>query len=495
VVWWQFSFSTNSNQYKNTIMFLLQLKYETLRLLRSPALWLLLVFLAASVGFGLYNGLQRTAAKRQSIGQMLDKQRGDLEKQKMKADSIARQLKKPGGWWTDPTNVITVGGVWRGGWVTVLEPAPQSLLAAGVSDLQPDAWRLTLMGKEARGDSEFENPVNLAFGVFDLAFVLAFLLPLLVIALSFNLISGEREQGTLALQWAQPVGTRALFFRKMLARFALLAGLTLLVTLPAMLWAGISLASAAAWLTAGVAVLYSLFWFLVALGVNLRGGSSAQNALVCVGAWLLFTLVVPALVNMVSEKIHPVPSRAGYMNALRDLDNQLEETREKRLDDFYRQHPNLTRKAQDDQDWKDSYREEFGLMDGEKKVRDSIEQHYEGKAAAQSAFAEGLTALSPTLSVYCQLTDLAGTSRRAFVSSKDALDEAQQNWAGWFLKKFDADQSLTAADYEEFMKFPDRLSTASVPGGSSGAFWLLVQCFLAGAWAWWSGRRRSLVFA
>jgi ABC-2 type transport system permease protein len=473
-------------------MFLLQLKYETLRLLRSPALWLLLAFLAASVGFGIYNGVQRTAARRQSVGEMLAKQQADVEKQKMQADSINRQLKKAGGWWLDPTNVIVVGGVWRGGRVTALEPAPQSLLATGVSDLQPDAWRLTLMGKEARGDSEFENPVNLAFGAFDLAFVLAFLLPLLVIALSFNLVSGEREQGTLALQWAQPVATGRLFFMKMLARFALLAGLTLLVTLPALLWAGISLASAAAWQTVGVAVLYALFWFFVALGVNLRGGSSAQNALVCIGAWLLFTLVMPALVNMVAEKVNPVPSRAGYQNAQRDLDNRLEASREKRLADYYKQHPQYTQKKEAEKEWQDWYREDFALMDFEKKVRDSLEQQYEGRAEAQSAFAEQLTVLSPALSVYRQLTDLAGTSRRAFKASEKALDEAQKNWASWFLKKFDAGQNLTVADYNEFMKFPDKVAAASVPGSSSGALWLALQCLLAGMWAWWSGRKRSL---
>lgn len=476
-------------------MFLLQLKYETLRLLRSPALWLLLVFLAASAGFGLYNGVSRVAAKRQSLGEMLLEQKTDLEKQKMQADSIARGLKKASGWWTDPTNVVVVGGVWRGGWVTALDPTPQSLLAAGMSDLQPDAWRLTLMGKEARGDSEFENPVNLVFGAFDFAFVLAFLLPLLVIALSFNLISGEQELGTLALQRAQPVASGALFFHKMLARFALLAGLTLLVTLPAFTLSGISLASAAAWTTAGVAVLYSLFWFLLALGVNLRGGTSAQNALLCIGAWLAFTLVVPALVNMMAQKIHPVPSRAGYQTALRDLENQIEASREKRLDEFYKQHPNLTRKAEADKDWKDWYREEFALHEGEKRLKDSLENTYSGKAEQQAAFADNLTWLSPTLSVHRQMTDVAGTSRKAFEASVALLNEAQKNWAAWFIKKFDADQNLTAADYDEFMKFPDRVASAGVPIRNDGAFWLLLQCLLAGAWAWWSGRRKALAFA
>jgi ABC-2 type transport system permease protein len=479
----------NFNQLKiKTKMFQLQLKYETLRLLRSPALWLLLVFLAASVGFGIYNGSQRVAAKRQSVGEMLAVQKTDLEKQKLQADSVAQGLKKVDGWWLDPTNVIVVGGVWRGGWVTALDPTPQSLLAAGMSDIQPDAWRLTLYGKEARGDSEFENPVNLVFGAFDLAFVLAFLLPLLVIALSFNLISGEREQGTLALQQAQPIAAGKLFFHKMLARFVLLAGLTLLVTLPALALSGVPLASAVAWNTAAIAVLYSLFWFLLALGVNLRGGTSAQNALVCIGAWLAFTLVVPALVNMVSQKVHPVPSRAGFQTAMRDLESRLEATREKRLDDFYQQHPNYTRKPEEEKDWKDWYMEDFALLSGEQRLKDSLDNAYSGKAEQQAAFADRLTLLSPALSVHRQMTDLAGTSRQAFKAIETTLDEAQKNWADWFLKKFEADKNLTVADYDEFMRFPDRVSAASVPGSSSGAFWLVLQCLLAGAWAWWSGR-------
>jgi|APTNR8051073442_1049403.scaffolds.fasta_scaffold00629_25 ABC-2 type transport system permease protein len=476
-------------------MFLLQLKYETLRLMRSPILWILLVFLAGCVGFGAYNGSQRVAAKRQTTHEMLAKQQEELELQKLEADSVIRQLKQADRWWVDPTNVIVVGGVWAGGRVTVLDPAPQNMLAAGMSDLQPDAWRLTLAGKDARGDSDFENPVNLAFGAFDLAFVLAFLLPLLVIALAFNLMSSEREQGTLALQWAQPVAIGQVFLMKTLARFTLLAGLTVLVTLPALAMAGLSPFSATALQTAGLAVLYVLFWFLLALGVNLRGGASSQNALVCIGAWLLFVLIVPAVVNLVSEKVHPVPSRVGYANAMREADIYLEKQREKQLDAFYQKHPNYTRKAEEDKDWKDWYRESFGIMDFEKKVRDSIINLYESKADQQAAFAESLTLLSPALSVHRQLSDLAGTSRSAFKASEAAFDSAQQNWAAWFLKKFDADQSLTTADYDEFMKFPDKVSSAPLSGSYAGAWWLALQCLLASGWAWWAGSRTRLMFS
>ena len=353
-------------------MFLLQLKYETLRLLRSPALWLLLAFLSASVGFGIYNGAQRTAAKRQSISEMLATQQSDFQLQKMQADSIAQGQKKVDYWWKDPTNAV--GVMWWGGRIVAMEPAPKSILASGVSDLQPDTWKVSLMGKDAQSDSEFENPVNLASGSFDLAFVLAFLLPLLVIALSFNLISLEREQGTLALQRAQPVAFGALFFQKILARFVLLAGLTLLVTMPLLDWLGIPLTSATAWMTAGTAVLYSLFWFLLTLGINLRGGSSAQNALFCIGAWLGFTLVVPALVNMLAQKVHPVPSRAGFQTALRELKSKVEADREQILDGYYLQHPNAIRISEDKLDWydwnqcKNYYRDEFLIGSVEKKT-------------------------------------------------------------------------------------------------------------------------------
>ena len=476
-------------------MFLLQLKYETLRLLRSPIAWLLLVVLAISVGFGLQNGLYRAAEKRDAIGKMLAMQQSDLEKQKMRADSVARGLKKMKGWWLDPTNVIVVGGVWRGGRVTAVEPRPQNLLATGMSDLQNDAWRLTLMGKEPWGGSELENPDNLSFGAFDLSFVLVFLLPLLVIALSFNLISGEREQGTLALQLAQPQTAGRLFFQKTLARFTLLGGLTLAIALPGLALSGISLVSAAAWQTAGVAVLYSLFWFLVALGINLRGGSSAQNALLCIGAWLLFTLVVPALANMLAEKAHPVPSRATFLNQMREAEHYIESKREGLLDEFYNTHSKYERKADDDKGWRDWYREDFYLQAFDKQIRDSIEQIHSSKAERQAAFTEGLMVFSPALSVHRQMTDLAGTSHRALKSIEPLLDEAQRNWAAWFMKKFDADQCLTAADYDEFMKFPDRVQASASPGGQTGFGRLLLQCLLAGAWALWAGRGSRLSVA
>jgi ABC-2 type transport system permease protein len=57
-------------------------------------------------------------------------------------------------------------------------------------------------------DSDRANPLLVAFGNFGLAFVLVFLLPLLVIALTYNVWSADQELGTWDLLQSQPASVR-----------------------------------------------------------------------------------------------------------------------------------------------------------------------------------------------------------------------------------------------------------------------------------------------
>ena len=77
-------------------------------------------------------------------------------------------------------------------------------------------------------------------GRFDLAFVVVYLLPLLVLALSFNVLSEEREQGTLALTLSQPVSARGVVAAKLAFRALLVVGMVLAVSLAGILVAGAS---------------------------------------------------------------------------------------------------------------------------------------------------------------------------------------------------------------------------------------------------------------
>ena len=122
----------------------------------------------------------------------------------------------------------------------VLPPGPLAAFAAGQTDLQPYRTNATLF---RRADSLFafyqlQSPLSLLAGRFDLAFVITYLLPLLVIALSYNMIAMERERGTLALALAQPVTLRSLLRRKIAVRALLAAGAVVAICGAALLASG-----------------------------------------------------------------------------------------------------------------------------------------------------------------------------------------------------------------------------------------------------------------
>ena len=111
------------------------------------------------------------------------------------------------------------------GWLALLPPAPLSALAIGQGDVYPNYIKVTARSLDAlvSGD-QIEHPLAVASGQFDVAFVILFLYPLLIFAVSFDLTATERDQGTLRMVLAQPVTLGDVVAGKMIVR-----ALTLLV--------------------------------------------------------------------------------------------------------------------------------------------------------------------------------------------------------------------------------------------------------------------------
>lgn len=457
-------------------MFLLQLQYEWKHLSRNGAAWLLLLFLGGAMVFGAYNGRQRAARQKQAVQALKTAQDEKFAALEAEADSIVKGLKKLEQWWLDPTNPLTVGLLRKGGGTLVIEPAPGQALAVGMSDLQPEAYAMLFGGGAARGSSDYDNPARLALGAFDLAFVIVYLLPLFVIALTYNLLSAEREQGTLALLLSQPVQGRRIFVSKMLARFVVLSLMATLLFVPSAIWAGIGTGITA---QATVAtLLYGFFWFLLALAVNMLQQNSAFNALACIGAWLLLVVVMPALVNMLAEKVHPVPSRAGYENAMRTADIEFEKIKPAILDTFYAANPALERKPDDAKSPRDWWLEELYLLDIRKAHVADIKAMYEDKAQQHADFARKLTVLSPALVLHDYLTRLAGTNRDAQLATQEVLESQSQTWLDWFAAKYAADAKLQAADYAAIRSMLEPVQPKQSEGHSNGLLWPFIYLAL-----------------
>jgi ABC-2 type transport system permease protein len=107
----------------------------------------------------------------------------------------------------------------------VLPAAPLGALAIGQGDLLPSWYPVTARGAHHfLAHSEPENPLRLSVGNFDAAFVIVWLLPLVVIALSFNLVSAERERGVLAVAVAAGASPAGFILGKVAARALLVFG-------------------------------------------------------------------------------------------------------------------------------------------------------------------------------------------------------------------------------------------------------------------------------
>ena len=253
---------------------------------------------------------------------------------------------QPSSPFRDPRAPNVLGGA-RGAHAAVLEPGPLAALAVGQGDLLPYYYDVSIYTNEStfQQNGEVENPLNLMVGRFDLAFVTVYLLPLLVLALSFNVLSEEREQGTLALTLAQPVSARDVVGAKLAFRALLVVGLAAGVSLLGVLaTAGFGSPGRIA-LWCATVILYALFWFALAAWVNSLRRSSAWNATALVGAWLVLVVVLPAVINIAAGLLHPLPSRVEMITAQREASNDAVNRRSELLARYLEDHPEMKNPA------------------------------------------------------------------------------------------------------------------------------------------------------
>ena len=229
-------------------------------------------------------------------------------------------------------------------------PAPQpplaaSSLARGRAAVETESLRIRLLALEGQlYEHETVNPRLAAAGYLDLAFLLIALLPLFIIAVSYDLISGEREGGTWNLvRLFAP--RRRLLAAKLASRAMLVGAVAAVVMAAGALMAGIDLDGRAGWMFALVA-LHTVFWFALCLGVALGNRSSTANAMILAGIWVVLTILAPAALSLANAVLHPVPEaleltvqqRQGYHEAW-DLPPSAT------MESFYRDYPEWSDQA------------------------------------------------------------------------------------------------------------------------------------------------------
>jgi ABC-2 type transport system permease protein len=434
-------------------MLLRVVRHEWRLLATDGSLWLLITIFAVAIAYGTFNGVRWVRFQQDATAEAAREER---ERHAAQEATIARlnsgELKLSP--FADPRNPQSAGGR-LGARYAVMPPAPLAALSVGQSDLLPYYFKVTSDSKEnVTAGAELENPYRLLTGRFDLAFVLIYLYPLLVLAFSYNLLSAEKEHGTLSLTLSQPVSVATLALGKLAVRFVVFLVTVAALGAAASVVAGVDLsqegvaARALLWLASVVA--YGLLWFALAILVSSFGRSSSTNAMVLAALWLGFVILVPSMLNMGATTLYPVPSRVEMVQAVRDASDEANTQGAALLARYYQDHPELAVGGAD------QAMNDFNMIrlavtaDVEARVRPVLER-YEGRLAAQQQMVSRLRLLSPAILMQDALNDISGTGTARHQHFLQQVGLFHDSWRRHFVPLIF--RKATVEDYDALPSF------------------------------------------
>jgi ABC-2 type transport system permease protein len=301
---------------------ILRLMNHEWRSLRGDAtLVLVAVLFGGCLAYGMWNGIRFVAGHAATLDQVVAEETARLDDLRARTAALDAGTERVSPF-ADPRNPDAFARR-LGPRYAVLPPTPLAALSIGQSDLLPAYYKVSSEAREVvLAATEIENPHRLLTGPFDLAFVVIYLYPLMILALSYHLLSQEKEQGTLALLLSQPLRLRDVVVGKVCVRALLFVALVAGVAVLGLLVAGTSalrvttLARFGLWVA--VVTAYGGVWFALAVWVASFGRGSSTNAMVLAGLWLVLVILLPALFNLAATTLYPVPSRVEMIQAMRD---------------------------------------------------------------------------------------------------------------------------------------------------------------------------------
>ena len=425
-------------------MFWRIVRHEWQMLKADAVLWAVVAIVGSAIAYGVWNGTRWVEFQHGAIAAASSEERERLGRLSEQLERVAGGERVSG--FADPRNPSNLGSRLAAK-VVVLPPDPLGALAVGQSDLLPSYLRVTTESREnLLASTELESPLRLLTGRFDLAFVVVYLVPLLILALAYSMVSGEKEQGTLALVLAQPVSLGTIVAAKVAVRAAALLVLVVCLAVGALVVTGVSVTDGRTierllWWTATVAA-YMGVWFAIALvGVSLGRGSAATATLLA-GAWLVLVVILPSALTLVVQQRYPVPSRVALVQATRVASDDANAQGARLLAAYYEDHPELAT-GDAEQAMTDFNVVRLAVNDDiEKRVRPVVAQ-FDEQLARQQALVDRFRVVSPALVMQEALSDLSGTGaqrHRHFVAQVAAFHD---EWRRFFTQKIVAKAQIT----------------------------------------------------
>ncbi|MBC7826217.1 MAG: DUF3526 domain-containing protein [Chitinophagaceae bacterium] len=400
-------------------------------------------------------------------------------------DSFATGKRTATVFWDDARNAYDIGYVYGRRYLIkkVLPLAPlsigQSNLHHGINTINtsPDSWFMAL--KKAQ---KLSNPHNSIFGDFDVASAITLLLPLLIIAFNFSILSSEKEDGRLSILLAQGISVKTFLRSKIVFRYLVTTLLSWSTVVVAFFLLGFNFFSDMRGCIAFTSVLflYSALWHLACMLVNLFRKSSDFNAGILFTAWIAWVLVIPAISTAVVSVVKPIPGKVKLIDEMRETLTDYDKKNSQILDQFYTDHPQFVIKDSSKMMPQFMYKYMIKYMNTLHTLT-PLMNDYKGRAVEQSKAATYVSILSPAMLFQDVADEVSGHSQIQFLLFQQYADSVNLQCNNYFNPLSLANRYLTV---EEFKKLPTPVYNISINDRKLAGLimgllaWLLLLAFL-----------------
>ena len=413
---------------------LIYFEWLTFKSEKSLLLFALVIFTAGL--YGIFSGNEQINNQRQRIAELDGLYRANIEEMKAKYPDQA-----------DAGDI----GYYHSVFAKNL-PDNWAKLSVGQRDVSPPYLKIRLLAVQNQlYAAENTNPYKLSVGSFDLSFVFVFLLPLFIVSVSFNVLSQEKEQGTLALLLSFPLKRSTFLLAKFIFRFLLVISIVVTLSVTGWLWSGANVdARAANWLL--LVVLYALFWFAITFCIISLKRNSAFNAVSLLGVWLLLVIIIPVLVNTVSEIKIPVDEGLKLSLMQRqEVHAGWDKPRAETMQRFFNRYPQyrVTASVEGAFKWKWYYAfQELGDASVE-----TLFQTYIKKLRARARLAGTLNMLSPAAKLQQAMNGISATTYHAQLNFMLATKHYHQELKAFYYPFLFNDKPFMHADFGKEPQF------------------------------------------
>ena len=300
-----------------------------------------------------------------------------------------------------------------------LPPQPLASLVSGVSNDVGRNISVLGLGTLRASDSRYgEEPILAIFRFLDLEFIFQVVLSLFAVLFAFDLISGEKERGTLRLALSNAVPRDTWILGKLAgACVALILPLAVPIVAGCLLWLiqGVPM-DGGAWLRLSLVVVAGLLYVGAFLGLSVVVSTfthrSATSFLVLLVLWILTVLVVPRSAVLLAARSVSVPSVDETLSRVGRLRSQLWSEDRRAIERYFDVNPTGDSESPDqivgrfNTFFQERSEERVGRLEA---LEARLDEERANRQAIQEDLAFGLARISPAAAFSLAVANLAGT--------------------------------------------------------------------------------------